>query len=68
VQELEGGFFKKKEKKNSVGNEALPTSIKERRTTRASAPCVLLTRVKKERSSMGVRRVPSRATFLTNVM
>jgi len=38
----------RKEKKNYVGSEALPTLIKERKTPRAEAPCVLLTIVIKK--------------------
>jgi hypothetical protein len=44
---------RKKEKKNYVGSEALPISIKERRTPRAEALCVLLTRVKKKEVQRG---------------
>ena len=55
-----------KRKENHIGSEALRQSNKERRTPRAQAPCVLLTRVIKK-GSMRVRRVPSRATFLTVV-
>jgi len=52
--------------KNPISSEALPTAIKERNIPRAKHS-VSSHQSNEEEISMRIRRVPSSATFLTNV-